>query len=209
MLAEGFQCSREPAYALAATKAAEFVLGRLRDEKGRLLHRWRDGEAQFRGCLDDYAYMVWGLLELYEATFQSRYLLLAEELDRQMLTDFWDSDGSGLFFAAADGEELLVRKKEVYDGAVPSGNSVAALNLIRLARITSDPLLEQRAAEIFRAFSGSIREFPMGYTQMLCAGPVDFAVGPAYEVVVVGDPEAENTKQMINEIRGSFQPSKS
>ncbi len=205
-LARGSQVLGDERYALAARRAADFLLTTLRDEGGRLLHRYRDGEAGIAGSVDDYAFLVWGLIELYETTFETRYLRDAVELTREMLTRFWDDNAGGLFFAPADGEELLIRKKEIYDGATPSGNSVAALNLIRLARITADPDLERKAALTGRAFSGSIREFPMGYTQMLVA--LEFALGPSHEVVVVGTPDADQTRSMLSTLRGVFLPNK-
>ncbi len=205
-LARGAQVLGDERYVLAARRAADFVLTTLRDERGRLLHRYRDGEAAITGSVDDYAFLVWGLIELYEVTFETRYLRAAVELTREMLARFWDAGAGGLFFTPSDGEELLVRKKEIYDGATPSGNSVAALNLLRLARVTADPDLEERAAQIGGAFAGSIREFPMGYTQMLIA--VEFALGPSREVVVVGNPDAEHTGRMLSVLREAFLPNK-
>ncbi|MEW6352570.1 MAG: thioredoxin domain-containing protein [Thermodesulfobacteriota bacterium] len=205
-LARGAQVLGDREYASAAQRAADFVLKTLRDERGRLLHRYRDGEAGIAGSVDDYAFLVWGLIELYEATFETRYLRAAVELTREMLARFWDDKAGGLFFTPLDGEELLARKKEIYDGATPSGNSVAALNLLRLARITADPDLEHRAARISGAFAGSIREFPTGYTQMLIA--LEFALGPSREVVVVGNPEADPTGRMLSALREAFLPNK-
>ncbi|MBN2447083.1 MAG: thioredoxin domain-containing protein, partial [Phycisphaerae bacterium] len=141
----------EPAYVAAARRAADFVLTRLRDERGRLLKRYCGGEAGLPAHLDDYAFVVWGLLELYEAAFEVRDLEAALTLTRQMLEHFWDEDAGGLFFTADDGEELPLRTKTAYDGAIPSGNSVAMLNLLRLARITGDAEFERKASAIASA----------------------------------------------------------
>ena len=114
--------------------------------------------------------------------------------------------GGGLYFTADDAEELLIRKKEIYDGATPSGNSVAALNLLRLARMTANADLEHRAELLARAFSGNIRQFPSAYTQMLVA--LEFALGPSYEVVIAGRAGADDTHAMLSELRRVFVPGK-
>jgi len=163
-LAKGYQVLGDPKYAAAAGKAADFLLQTLRDPSGRLLRRYRDGHTAYRGFLDDYAFLVWGLLDLYEAVFDIRYLEEALRLNREMLELFWDETHGGCFFTPHDGEALIVRDKEIYDGAVPSGNSVAALNLLRLSRMTGDVSLEQQAERILQAFSGLVGDYPMAYT---------------------------------------------
>ena len=178
----------------------------MRRKDGRLLHRFRDYEAAVLGFLDDYAYLIWGLLELYDATFKQKYLDLAVELNSDMLTHFWDVDFGGLFISPDDGEELLIRQKESYDGALPSGNSVAFLNLLRLSRLTNDPGLEEKASELMNTFSKSISQLPSAHTQFLIG--LDFILGPTYEVVIKGDPDSVDTKEMINALRKSFLPRK-
>ena len=113
----------EPEYTQAAQDAADFILETLVNEDGRLLHRYRDGEAGILANVDDYAFFVWGLLELYEATFDLTYLEAALELQAQLDERFWDAENGGYYFTPDDGEELIVRRKEIYDGAIPSGNS--------------------------------------------------------------------------------------
>jgi uncharacterized protein YyaL (SSP411 family) len=189
-----------------ARRAMAFILGTLRDEDGRLMHRYRDGEAAIKGHLDDYAFVVWGLLELYEATFDPAYLRTAIGLNTVMLDRFWDEDGGGLHLTPDDGEELLVRQKEVYDGAMPSGNSVAMLNLLRLSHLTGDPDLTQRASELGQAFSSDVSSLPMGFTHLM--GGLDFALGGAREVVIVGDPDAEDTRAMLDALRSTYSPNK-
>ncbi|MBN1832404.1 MAG: thioredoxin domain-containing protein [Deltaproteobacteria bacterium] len=194
----------DPQYAEAAAKAADFVLEHLRKPDGRLMHRYRDGDAAIHGNLDDYAFMIWGLIELYEATFNARHLEAAIELNESMLQHFWDKEAGGLFFSPDDGEALIVRKKEFYDGAVPSGNAVAMWNMLRLGRITANPRLEKYGIDIGRAFSKAVKQFPSAYTQFMVA--VDFAAGPSYEVVIVGKPEAKDTKEMLNALARCFTP---
>jgi len=205
-LAKGAQAFDEPEYTEAACRAADFILGNMRKPDGRLLHRYRDGQAGVEANLDDYAFLVWGLIELYEAIFDARHLEVALELTRDMVRHFWDEDGGGLYLTPDDGESLLVRKKEIYDGAIPSGNSVAMLNLLRLGRMTATSDLEEKAARIGIAFSGSVKQLPSAHTQLMVA--LNFGIGPCYEVVIAGKAQAEDTKAMVKALRTRFLPNK-
>jgi uncharacterized protein YyaL (SSP411 family) len=194
----------EPRYSAVAARAARFVAEHMRADGGRLLHRYRDGEAAVAGTVDDYAFLTWGLIELYQATFEAEHLASALAINSALLAHFWDDENGGLFYTADDGEPLIVRSKESYDGAIPSGNSVAMHNMLRLARITGDTALEDRAAEIGRAFGDAVAQLPSGHTQMLSA--LDFAVGPSYEVVVVGEPDAPDTREMVRALQSEYVP---
>jgi uncharacterized protein YyaL (SSP411 family) len=176
------------------------------DAKGRLYHRYRDGEAAIGAFLDDYAFLTWGLIEVYETTFETSYLQRALDLNAMMLEHFWDGEGGGFYFTADDADRVLVRKKEIYDGAVPSGNAVAMLNLLRLARLTGHQEYEEKAAALSRTFSDAIAPSPGAHTQFMIA--LDLARGPSYEVVIVGDSQAEDTKAMIRSLRKAFVPNK-
>ena len=193
-------------YIRTAETAAEFILTRLRNKDGRLLKRYRNGQAGLAAHLDDYAFSVWGLIELYQASYKTRYLDAALELNQLMLTHFWDSKNAGLFFTADDSEALLVRQKEIYDGAVPSGNSIAALNLIRLGLLTGKHEYLEKADAIVTAFSSQIESCPAGYTQLLVA--LDLARNPKNEIVIVGDPAAEDTRLMLAALRSTYLPRK-
>jgi len=205
-LAKGAQALGERRYREAAERAATFILNQMRTPEGRLLHRYRDGQAGLAALVDDYAFLIWGLLELYEATFDAGHLRVALELNQDLLRYYWDEKAGAFYFTAKDAEELLVRRKEAYDGAVPSGNSVAALNLLRLGRITGEADLERQASRIGQVFSESVRQAPSAFTQLLLA--VDFAVGPSYEVVIVGEPASEDTRGMLAALRGFYSPNK-
>jgi len=205
-LAKGAQAFDEPQYAEAACRAADFILGNMRKPDGRLLHRYRDGQAGVEANLDDYAFLVWGLIELYEAIFDASHLEVALELTSDMVRHFWDEDGGGLYLTPDDGESLFVRKKEIYDGAIPSGNSVAMLNLLRLGRMTATSALEEKAARIGSAFSGSVKQSPSAHAQLMVA--LDFGIGPCYEVVIAGNAQAEDTKAMVKALRTRFLPNK-
>ncbi len=205
-LAKGAQVFDEPGYTNAARSAADFILNNLRSPEGRLLHRYRDGEAALTANIDDYAFFIHGLLELYEATFEVNYLMTALELNRDLLQHFRDNDNGGFYFTADDGETLLFRQKEIYDGAIPSGNSIAMLNLLRLGRITGNADLEHEAVRIGRAFQAKVSQLPSAHTQLLVA--IDFLAGPSYEVVIAGHSQSDDTKEMIAAIRSRFIPNK-
>jgi len=203
-LAKGARAFGEPEYTEAARRAADFILREMRKTDGRLLHRFRNGEAAIQANVDDYAFMIWGLIELYEATFEAHYLKLAIDFDKHLTEHFWDHESGGFFFTPDDGEQLLVRRKETYDGAVPSGNSVAMLNLLRLSRMTADVDLEARAERISRAFAKDVVRRPAGHTQLMAA--VDFAVGPSREIILVGDRQGKDTGELLTTLWKQFMP---
>lgn len=205
-LARGARTFNNPRYSEAAAKAVDFILGKVATSEGRLLHRYREGEAAIYAHVDDYAFFIWGLIELYEAAFNASYLETALRLNDDMIEHYWDEEGGGFYFTADDGEKLLVRQKEIYDSALPSGNSVAMANLLRLARIAGRQDLETKAVSIGKTFSERISQAPFANTQLLAA--LDFGIGPAYEVIIVGNSESEDTKNMIKAVNNVFVPNK-
>jgi uncharacterized protein YyaL (SSP411 family) len=205
-LAKGAQAFDASTYSKAAIRAADFVLGNMRRHDGRLLHRYRQGDVAIPAKLNDYAFLIWGLIALYEATFEVGYLQTALDLNRDLLTHFWDDNNGGFYVTADDDEKLLIRPKEIYDGALPAGNSVAMLNLIRLGRITGRYDLEEKAIQIGRAFSGTIAQSPSAHTQLMMA--LDYATGPSYEITVVGHPGRADTSAMVQALRKTFIPNK-
>jgi len=204
-LAKGAQAFGEPGYAIAAERAVELILSKMTKD-GRLYHRFREGEVAVQAFLDDYAFLIWGLIELYETTFEIRYLQTALRLNNDLLRHFWDEENGGFYFTADDAENILIRKKELYDGAVPSGNSVAMLNLIRLSKMTANPEFEKKAVQIGKAFSRSISQAPAAYTLLMAA--LDFEIGPSNEVVIVGDLHSGDTKNLLATLRREFIPNK-
>ena len=203
-LARGAAVLGEPLYAEAAERAAGFILKSLRRPDGRLLARYRDGEAAYPGYLDDYAFLIRGLIELYGATFDTRCLREALSLTDQAVALFWDDRNGGFYFYGEDSEELLARPKEVYDGALPSGNSVMLLNLLRLARLSGNSRLEEKAARQMAAFSGDVAQQPRGYTHFLMGA--QFALGPAREIVVAGRQGERGLQNMLEAVRKMFLP---
>lgn len=195
----------KPMYTDAAAKSADFILRELRSEDGRLLARYRDGEAAFLAYVDDYAFLVWGLIELYETTFELRFLREAVQLNAEMLRLFGDEEKGGLFFYGSDAEQLLTRPKEIYDGAMPSGNGAAALNMLRLSRLTYDAKLSQAADEQLHAFAGAVSQYPPGHALTLAA--LDFAYDAASEIVIAGDPaKPETLMTMLRTVQRQFLP---
>lgn len=206
VLSFGSRVLDEPGYREAAERAAQFILNNLIDKEGRLLHRYRDGQAAITATIEDYAFFIYGLHDLYEATFNPQYLKEAKRLTHQMLRLFWDKEGAGFFFTAVDAEKLLLRQKEIYDGAIPSGNSIAALDLIRLSRLTMEKEFEETAETLFKIFSNEISQMPNAYAQMLIA--LDFALGPSREIVIAGERESKDAIQMFHSIYARFIPNK-
>ncbi len=193
-------------YKQAAKNAVDFILKHLRDEEGRIYHRYREGEVLGKGSIDDYSFMIWGLLELYETTFDIVYLEEALKLNEVSIEYFWDDKNGGFFFTPEDGEELLVREKQIYDGAIPSGNSVAMLNFLKIGRITSNQEFEEKAEKIMKVFAKQVQQIPNVYTFLLSA--LDFAVGPSFEVVIVGSEEDERSIEILDSLREEYIPNK-
>ena len=202
-LAYGAHVLGEPRYAQAAARAAAFVLERLQRD-GQLLHRFRERHADIPGFLDDYAFLSWGLLELYEATFDGHWLTESRRLTREMTRLFWDDKEGGLFFSGPQNESLIARPKDLYDGAVPSGNSVAALLFVRLGLLTTDHEVRARAEQCVRAFAHQATRAPHAVPQFLIAA--DGWLGPSQAIVIAGDPKAPLTQQMLRAVASRFLP---
>ncbi|HVS18130.1 MAG TPA: thioredoxin domain-containing protein [Planctomycetota bacterium] len=183
-LAFGGRALGEPRHVAAAERAADFVLAHLRRDDGRLLKRWRAGRADHDGVHDDNAFLAWGLVELYEAGGDPVHLRTALELERTLHARFHDDEHGGYFLAGDDADDLIVRAKESYDGALPAGNSVAAMVQLRLARLTGSNELEARGRATLAAFAGDVARQGLGHAEYLCA--LDFALRPGFELVLCG-----------------------
>ncbi len=202
-LARAARAFAEPAYAARAARAADFLLATMRDDSGALLHRYRRGEAGIAGLLDDYASLAWGLTELYQATFEEDYLRAALDLHAQTRARFADGESGGFFLTADDTDDLILRPKEAYDGAIPSGQAVATLNALRLGRMTGDAALEAEAARALGS-AAEIVAYPDAHAFWMCA--LAFAVGPAQEVVIAGERDADDTRRMAEAVGRAFAP---
>ncbi|TGE36185.1 thioredoxin domain-containing protein [Desulfosporosinus fructosivorans] len=203
-LAKGAQVLGENSYLEAADKAAEFILTHLVQNDGRLLARYREGDAAYPGYLDDYAFFIWGLLELYSASGKPLYLKTALHLQGELERLFTDEEGGGYFLTGSDAEELIFRPKESYDGALPSGNSITALNLLRLARLTGAEHWEKKAEQQLLAFRPVLEEHPSGYTAFLQA--LQFALHPSQELILAGSLENSALPEMRQIFFSEFRP---
>ncbi len=196
----------EKKYQKVAEKAADFIFSKLYQKNGRLLHRYRNGQSAISANLDDYAFIIWGLLELYETSYNPEYLEKAINLNEILLKHFWDEDTGAFFFTADDSEELLVREKNVYDGAIPSGNSVSMYNLLRLSKITSKVSLEKKADELMKTFANQINKMPSAFTFILTA--LDFAIGPSFEIIIVANKGDSSVKAFLEKLEDKYIPNK-
>jgi len=187
-----------------AKQAADFILTKMRDKNGYLLHSFKDGQARFNAYLDDYACLIDGLTELYQATFEPRWLGDAVEIAEQMRDRFADPDNGGFFYTANDHEQLITRTKDSQDSATPSGNSMAAYALLRLGRLTGRGDLEDLGYETLVMMSGLLAKHPRAAGQSLLA--VDFHLGPAYEVAIVDGTDHAASNELIGAVRSGFHP---
>ena len=187
-------------YLDAARKCAEFVLGTLRDDEGRLLRTYKDGRAHLNAYLEDHAFLLEALLTLYEASFEQRWFEAAQELAEATIARFGDRERGGFFSTSEDHEALIARRKEVGDHPVPSGNSSAAMGLLRLAALTGERCYEEQAEGVFRLFAASAARHPEAFAHLLRA--LDFHLSPTKEVALLG----EDTSELAAIVRSDLRP---
>jgi len=192
-------------YRQTAIRNAEFLLSRLCDH-GRLFRSYKDGQARFNAYLEDYACLVDGLISLYEATFDSRWILAAEDLADQMIVRFWDPRDGGFYFTSEDHESLIHRPKDFYDNATPSGNSTAACSLLRLWKLTGNSRWSRHAIAVLESVSDLLTRHPAAFPQLLCG--LDFYLGKTKEIAIIGDPSEQNTKELLQAAFGIYLPNK-
>jgi uncharacterized protein YyaL (SSP411 family) len=205
-LAKAAQAAVAPGCAEAASEAAYFILNSMADEQLGLMHRYREGETSIPAFADDYAFLIFGLVELYQTTFEEHWLESSLRLQEIFNTHFWDSKSGGFYFTHQKAENLFIRKKEAYDGAIPSSNSVALLNLLRLSRLTGKPEFETMATKLIEAMAIDVERYPAAYTFFLSS--LDFALGPTFEAVVCGGRRALDTRKMLDWIKTEYLPNR-
>ena len=195
-------------YKEAAVKCMDFILEHLRDSDGKLLKRIRikSGTAGLDATIEDYSFLIWGAIELYELTFDPSYLEIASSFSNHTIDHFLDGTDGSFYFTADYAEELLVRSKDVYDGAIPSGNSVSAYNFIRLGRILSNPKYEEISSSLLQRYSNRLNKSGASQTMMMKA--VDFFKGPSFEVLIFGSIDNKKTKKIISEVSKTKQCNK-
>jgi len=192
-------------YRQVAVRNADFILERL-TQGGRLLRTYKAGQAKLNGYLEDYAYLIEGLIALYEATFDLTYFEKARELADTMIAQFWDERNGGFFFTSTDHEELITRTKDYFDNATPSGNSVAALALCKLGALTGDASYQRRAAEILRSLRQTMAKHPSAFGYLLSA--LDFYLSEPREIAIVGDLTSHEVRLFVEQIYSAYLPNK-
>jgi hypothetical protein len=205
--ARGFQVLREDQYRKNAEAAAKFILDKLYDpEKKELLHRYRDGEARFDAHLEDYALFVQGLLDLYESTFEIRWLKTAISLTEDQNRLFYDSANGGFYDISGTDKSILIRTKEWYDGAEPTGNSIAILNLLRLAQMTGNKKYQTMAEQSLAFFGQRLEQTGEAVPQLLVA--LDFSLSKPKQIIIAGKADDSHTKELLQEVHSKFIPNK-
>ena len=178
----------------------------MRRGDGRLLHTWRGGQAKVDAYLDDYACLINGLVSVYEAGFDERYIDAAVELADQMIAHFADRDYGGFFFTADDSEKLISRQKDLQDSATPSGNSMAATAVLRLGKLTGRSDYIEAAVGALRSAVGLMQRYPSAAGQMLIA--LDWHLGPTYEIAILGNAKDQQTTEAIQALSQHYIPNK-
>jgi uncharacterized protein len=205
--AHAAQVLGDPGYLEVAQRSAGFILDKLYDSQTkRLLRRYRADEARHDANLDDYAFLTAGLLDLYEAALDVRWLRMAMELTEQQNALFYDEKQGGFYDATGKDAALLFRTKEIYDGAEPSGNSIATLNLLRLAQMTGNKKLSEMADRSLATFSGRLNEIPQEMPQMLVA--LDYHLDKPKQIIIAGPRGREDTEKMLRQVHRRFIPNK-
>ncbi|MGO3169303.1 thioredoxin domain-containing protein, partial [Senegalia sp. (in: firmicutes)] len=186
-----------------AKKSIDFIYDKLFEET-RLLARYRDGEARYEGYLEDYAFLTWGLIEMYEATFEKKYLKKAKKLMDDTFELFWDDENGGFFINGHDSEELILRPKEIYDGAIPSGNSVAGFNMIKLSKMLEDESYMKKYEMMIKSFGQDISDMPSAHSFFLITY-MDYLKN-GKNIIIAHEREDELYKSMISEINKRYLP---
>lgn len=190
----------------AAEKSVQFINKYLTDKDGYLLHRYRDNESGLPASIEDYSFLIFGLLELFEANQNIIYLKHAIQLHSIQKILFWDNENGGYYFTPNNGEELIVRPKESYDGAAPSGNSISLLNAIKLFKITHDIKYKNEAVLIIKIFSGNINQYPHGHTQFLQG--IHNLYEDSVEIIVTAKENNKELKNFISIVNQNYIPNK-
>lgn len=191
-------------YTLAAKKSVDFIYKNLIRKDGRLLARYREGNSSFLGYADDYAFLIWGLIELYETTYNPEYLKNALELNQNFLEIFWDSENGGFFLYGKDSEKLIIRPKEIYDGPTPCGNSAAALNLLRLSYLATSYEFEDKVKQLFENFADEIESSPISCSFSLVA--LLFSKYPVRQIIISAGENINEARKVLDMINKKYSP---
>jgi uncharacterized protein len=201
--AEAARALDRDGYRTIAERNADFLLRELRQENGRLLRTWKQGEAKLNGYLEDYSYLIEGLLELYQATFEPRWFVAAEELAETMITHFRAPDGS-FYDTSDDHETLITRPRDLQDNAMPSGNALATTVLLKLAGLSNELRYVDIAHEALAQMQPMMSQYPLGFGQWLQA--LAYALSGPQEIAIVGDPDSADTRALLRVVRDGYRP---
>jgi hypothetical protein len=201
--AEAAQALDRQDYQEVAERNADFLLRELRQENGRLLRTWKAGEAKLNGYLEDYAYLIEGLLELYQTTFDAQWFVAAQQLAETMLEHFACSDGT-LYDTSDDHESLITRPRDLQDNATPSGNAMAVTTLLKLVGFTNDLDYADLAHQSLAQMQPMMSQYPLGFGQWLQA--LAYALSKPQEVAIVGEPDSVDTQALLDVVRDGYRP---
>ncbi|MFQ5917336.1 MAG: thioredoxin domain-containing protein [Candidatus Binatia bacterium] len=204
-LADAYEITGAPRYREVAEQTVEFIFTEMFRE-GTLYHTYRDGQAKLRCFLDDYAFLIAGLLDLYEATLERALLERAVQLAEVMILEFWDDIDGAFFYTGKSHEELISRSKPAFDGSIPSGNSAATQVLLRLFHYSGKEDYLRRAEKVLRLYYDAVEKQPFGSTSMI--GALDYYLEKPKEIVLVGDPDNQATQEMLRKIHSIYLPNK-
>ena len=190
-------------YITAAEKSYAFIKTKMFDENMNLMHRYREGNSSIKANLDDYTFLTWGLIELYQTTYNDEYIAMAIDLTKSSLNYFWDKN-DGAFYFSNNPDDLISNTKEFYDGAIPSGNSVMLHNLIMLSRIASEPKFEEYASRIIGSAPEAVASAPYGFSFLLSS--FLFVTGSSFEIIIVGQKDSEDTSNILQILNNLYLP---
>jgi uncharacterized protein YyaL (SSP411 family) len=202
---KGFQVLDDQKYLAAAEKAIDFLFKKLYID-GLILRTYRDGKSHLNGYLSDYAFFVAALVDCYESSFEVAYLEKAIEINELMIQKFWDERSGGFYFTPADHELMIVRTRNLYDNSIPSGNSVAVHNMLRLSQFTGDFKLKEKAEQTLKLYTNQMQRSPSGFAVLLSS--LDYFWGKPKEIVIAGDRKSEKTQGMIVIVHEHYLPNK-
>ena len=205
-MAMGYQLTGKPEYLTACEKSAEFVLTTLSQDDGLLLRTYRAGKSHLNAYLEDYSYFIAGLIALYEASFEPKWLSEAERLAHIMIDQFGDESGDGFFFTGKAHESLIVQSKSAYDGATPAGASMAIHSLLRLAKHLDKPEFHDKAVETLKLYFHQMDVMPSGSGQLLCE--LAFLLSTPKEIAIIGEKGETKTEAMLAALHGMYLPNK-
>ena len=191
-------------YISLAEKTADYIFEKMRDQEGNLIHSYHQGKASEVDNLNDYAFLLWGLVELYQATLKDEYLIKAEKIVKRMISRFWDQKSAGFYFTAAEKNELFLRQKKTEDSAIPSANSIACYNMIKLSHLLDNADLREKTEEMLNNFSAEIAAAPASHIFMLLS--FQYLKEPFKEINIYGSLDNAKVRELLSYLRDNYKP---